>query len=161
MSTRPASAPAQHPDSDSRQTLSIDVVARMFGISRLMLQFLERAGLVRRERHGGAKVYSWSSCEQIALFVRARRSGLRFRDITPVIRAMNERAPEADADAGRSKCLALVNMLEIRRQSISSIMDELYRIDWELSQRLRSPSNSDPLDRAVAASPSKQPEVTI
>jgi DNA-binding transcriptional MerR regulator len=130
---------ARQNDSHRQQALTIDVVARMFSISTFGLRLVEFLGLIRRETSpGGAKVYTWASCEQIALLVRARKSGLRYRDVAPIIRAMRDSAPLDITDTGRSKCLALVNVLEVRRQSISHIMDELYRIDWELSERLRT-----------------------
>jgi len=124
-----AAAPESH-------ILTLAVVARMFKISPLALRLFELRGLVRRQRAGNAWVFSWSDCERIALLVKARKAGLAVRKFAAVLRAMDEQAPNAVADDGRLQCLSLIHALEARKKAIHDVLDELYRIDWELSERL-------------------------
>lgn len=116
--------------------LTIGVVARMFKISPFALRLFELRGLIRRHRTGNIRVFSWFNCERIALLVKARNAGLAVREFAAVLRAMDEHAPDTVADGGRLQCLALIHALENRKQAIGTALAELYRIDWELSERL-------------------------
>ena len=116
--------------------LSIRDVAQMFKVSPLTLRLYELRGLIRRERAGRKWVYSWSDCERIALIVKARQAGLRFRDLKLVIIAMGKQSRLAAAEAGRLQSIALIHQLESRQQAVGNVLAELYRIDWELSDRL-------------------------
>ena len=116
--------------------LTIDVVARMFKMSTLALRILELRGLVRRRRVGRSWIYSWFDCERIALLVKTRKAGLAVRDIALVLRAMDVSATAAAADDGRLQCLSLIHKLEDRKQALGSVLGELYRIDWELAERV-------------------------
>ncbi|HVT28411.1 MAG TPA: hypothetical protein VHE81_10400 [Lacipirellulaceae bacterium] len=124
-------------DGSQDHILSIGVVAKMFKVPTLALRIVELCGLVRRQRVGRVKVYGWSDCERIALLVKGRSAGISFRKLVPVIKAMDESLPQAARDAGRHKSVLLINALERHRRAICDVLDELYRIDWELSQRLR------------------------
>ena len=124
------------PDTAKNHILSLAVVARMFKIPPLALRLFELRGLIRRHLAGNVWVYSWSDCERIALLVKARKAGLTVRDLAAVLKAMDEEAPNPVADDGRLQCLALIHKLESRKKSIGNALDELYRIDWELSERL-------------------------
>jgi DNA-binding transcriptional MerR regulator len=123
-------------DAAKDHILSIDEVARMFAISKLSLWRYEMRGLVRRKRAGRVRVYSWIDCERIALLVKAHKAGLTVARLAPVIKAMDDEAPAEVADAGREKCLALIHALEDRQRRIGDVLGELYRIDWELAERL-------------------------
>jgi DNA-binding transcriptional MerR regulator len=116
--------------------LTIGVVARMFKIPTTTLRLYELLGLIARHQAGRVRVYSWSQCERIALIVKARRAGLRVRDLKPVLVAMDERAPKTASDVGRRHGVSLIHMLEEQQQAIGNVLGELYRIDWELSARL-------------------------
>lgn len=128
----------------SEYTLTIRTVARMFKVSTFKLRLYECLGLIRRQRAGRDRVYSWSECERIALIVKAGYAGLGVRPIRPIVRAMSERSTAAARDAGRFECLALIRKLESRQHLIGNVLDELYRIDRELSDHLetRSPSGA-------------------
>ncbi len=109
----------------------------MFKVSTPALRVVELSGLIRRQRVGKVKVYRWSDCERIALLVKGRGAGIPLRKLVPVIKAMDESLPQSARDAGRHKSVLLINDLERHRRAICDVLDELYRIDWELSQRLR------------------------
>jgi DNA-binding transcriptional MerR regulator len=134
-----------------RHGLSIQVVAKMFKLSPFRLRLFELRGLIRRERRGNERVYSWSDCERIAVLVKARQAGLAFGDLAPILKAMDPQVSKPIAEAGRQKCLSLIHALERRQQTIGSVLGELYRIDWELSDRLgvKDSGGADaPFDRA-------------
>jgi DNA-binding transcriptional MerR regulator len=116
--------------------LTLGVVARMFKISALALRFYELRALIRRERLGDAWVYSWSDCERIAMLVKARKVGVAVREFAAVLSAIDERASNPVANSGRQQCLSLIRALESRKKFINDLLDELYRVDWELSDRL-------------------------
>jgi DNA-binding transcriptional MerR regulator len=125
-----------------KHNLTIDTVARMFKTSKLTLRLYEYFGIIARERSGQKRVYSWFECERIALLVKARKAGLEIGAVAKVVKAMDEKAPAPVADAGRQQCLSLIHVLEERQRVIGNVLDELYRIDWELSQRLGVQSTS-------------------
>lgn len=116
--------------------LSIAAVAQMFKISPLRLRFFEWRGLIRRRRADNALVYSWSDCERIALLIKARKAGLVVHEIAAVLRAMDDRTPASVANDGRMQCLALIHALEGRKKATTEMLAELYRVDWELAERL-------------------------
>jgi DNA-binding transcriptional MerR regulator len=123
--------------------LSIREVSRMFGISTLTLRLYELLGLIRRERAGRERVYSWFDCERIALLIKARKARVALARLVPVIRAMNDGARPRVANAGRRKCLDLIHALERDQRHRSDVLGELYRIDWELAERLGAADRRD------------------
>ena len=133
---RGAAASAEAPAAAHSHVLSIDVVARMFKISTLTLRFYEWRGLIRRKRAGRDRVFSWADCERIALLVKARKAGIAVGNFVRVIKAMDNETPKQAADTGRAQCIALIHALESHKQSIGNVLSELYRIDWELAERL-------------------------
>jgi DNA-binding transcriptional MerR regulator len=128
--------PASQQVAAENPILSIAAVAQMFKISPLRLRFFEWRGLIRRRRDGDAWVYSWSDCERIALLMKARKAGLVVHEIAAVLRAMDDDTPNAVANDGRMQCLALIHALEGRKKAASEMLAELYRVDWELAERL-------------------------
>ena len=124
------------PETTKNQILTIGAVAAMFKVSTLTLRLLELRGLIRRQQAGSERVYSWADCERVALLVKARKAGFATRDLAPVLKAMDETVPAKVADDGRLQCLFLIHALERRQQAISNLLGELYRVDWQLAERL-------------------------
>jgi DNA-binding transcriptional MerR regulator len=135
LMSRRAQDTAEPADMEKGHLLSIGVVARMFDVSTLTLRFYEFRGLIRRQRVGRERVYSWSDCERIALIVKTRKAGLAIGPLVPVIKAMDEEVSERIAGDGRQQCLTLIHRLENRQARIGDLLGELHRIDWELSER--------------------------
>ena len=121
---------------NDRVALSIENVARMFGVSTLTLWIYELRGLVRRERAGRQWVYSWKDCERIALIVKARKAGFCIAKFSEVVKAMDERETNTAAQRGRQQCLGLIHALETQQQTANNALAELNRIDWEFCERL-------------------------
>ena len=116
--------------------LSIANVARMFGVSILTLWIYELRGLIRRERDGRQRVYSWRDCERIALILKARKAGIGVAKFGAVIKATDEHAADTVAQHGRLQCQALIHALEAQQRTAANALAELNRIDLELSARL-------------------------
>lgn len=70
------------------------------------------------------------------MLVKARKAGVAVREFAAVLRAMDERASNPVANSGRQQCLSLIRALESRKKLINDLLDELYRVDWEVSDRL-------------------------
>lgn len=133
--------------------LTIDAVAEMFKISTFELRVYEWLGLIGRKRVDGSKVYCWSHCERVALILKAREAGVRIRDIKPMLKAMDEKATLAAMDRGKLQALSLIRLLESGQLAFAGALDELYRVDWELSDRLGINSG----DPATIAQPLYEP----
>ena len=116
--------------------LSIENVAETFGINRWILRYCELRGLIkRRNRIGGAWVYSWADCDRIAFIIKCRKAGLRFSEIVPVVRAADDDSARVH-EAGQDLCMALVQKLEARRSAINDALSELSHIHSLLGGKL-------------------------
>jgi DNA-binding transcriptional MerR regulator len=122
--------------------LMIDVVARMFRVSTFELRMYEMLGLIRRDLVGEDWTYAWTQCERVALIVRGREAGLRLRDIKPMILAMDDNAPPEVISKGKVQTLAMIKRLLAGKSANDRALDELFRVDWELSDRLGVASGS-------------------
>ncbi|MBM3529581.1 MAG: MerR family transcriptional regulator [Alphaproteobacteria bacterium] len=122
----------------SRETvLSIGNVARMFGVSRLMLRYFEFRGLIRRGHvMDGQRVYGWADCERIAFIVKCRRAGVPLNDLTGIIAATEEDATSSAFKQGQEQCMALVDRLERKRKTLDAALSELSHVYALLTGRL-------------------------
>jgi DNA-binding transcriptional MerR regulator len=113
--------------------LTINVVAKMFGVSTWTLRFYEWRGLIGRDNDGA---FGWRDCERVALIVKAKKAGLTIRQITPVVEAMNSDASSESLKAGHQCCRELIARLRDYSDPVADVLAELDRIDWEFSARL-------------------------
>ena len=94
-------------DPPSERVLSLENVARMFGVSKLSLRYYEFRGLIRRMHSlGGVPVFSWADCERLAF------------------------------KTGQENCMALVERLERRRRVIDEALAELSHVYALLTTKL-------------------------
>ena len=118
-----------HSPPSSDQVLSLSAVAKMFGVSKLRLLYLELLGLIsRRYRAVDQNAYGWADCERIVFILKAERAGLSLREVAPVIRATNFNLPASERRRGLAKCVALIDRLEKRRQNFEQAIGELEHI---------------------------------
>ena len=129
------SAAVNETAAEKDRILTIDTVAKMFRTSTLTLRLLELRGVVRRRCVDGNLVFNWSDCERISLLVTARKAGFADGDVAAVLNAMTDEESPSVIDAGRMKCLSLIRLIEGRQTVLGAALAELYRIDWELSNR--------------------------
>ena len=62
--------------------MSIENVAKMFGVSKLSLRYYEFRGLIRRLHSlDGVPVFSWADCERLAFIIKCRKAGVKLSDI--------------------------------------------------------------------------------
>src|SRR5258707_5796455 len=80
-------------DPPSERVLSIENVAKMFGVSKLSLRYYEFRGLIRRIHSlDGMPVFSWADCERLAFIIKCRKAGVKLGDIVTIIDATDDDA---------------------------------------------------------------------
>ena len=121
----------------AEQTLSIESVARMFGVSRLTLRYYEWRGLIRR-RHSvdGVRVYGWADCERLAFIIKCRKAGLPLHDVIKIVESTDDDAVAAMARRGQELCMVHVDRLEQRRRVIDDALAELSHLYALLTSKL-------------------------
>jgi len=124
-------------DPPSERVLSLENVARMFGVSKLSLRYYEFRGLIRRMHSlGGVPVFSWADCERLAFIIKCRKAGVKLSDIVTIIDATDDDASPLAFKTGQENCMALVERLEQRRRVIDEALAELSHIYALLTTRL-------------------------
>jgi DNA-binding transcriptional MerR regulator len=119
------------------EILSIENVAAMFNVTRLLLLSFEFRGLIRRrQRIRRIRVYSWADCERIAFILKCRDAGLTLHDIAPVMEAADCDASISRLRDGQRTCMALVDRFELRRKAIEEALAELSHLHALLSTKL-------------------------
>ena len=124
----------------SETILSLENVAQMFSISRLVLLYYEFRGLIkRRHRIGRVAVYGWADCDRLAFIIKCRRAGIALKHVAPIVTAVDH---EDDIDIhrlGQRACMELVTSLQERRKIINEALAEVAHTYSLLSTKLRSP----------------------
>jgi DNA-binding transcriptional MerR regulator len=111
------------------QVLSIENVAKMFGVSRWTLHYYGWRGLIeRRLWHGQLRVYSWADCERLSVIIKCRKAGVALRDVVAIMAASDEDAPASVARAGQEQCMVQIDRLEVRRRVQEEALAELTHI---------------------------------
>ena len=124
-------------DPPSERVLSLENVARMFGVSKLSLRYYEFRGLIRRAHSlGGVPVFSWADCERLAFIIKCRKAGVKLSDIVTIIDATDDDASPLAFKTGQENCMALVERLERRRRVIDEALAELSHVYALLTTKL-------------------------
>ena len=124
-------------DPPSERVLSIENVAKMFGVSKLSLRYYEFRGLIRRTHSlDGVPVFGWADCERVAFIIKCRKAGVKLSDIVTIIDATDEDASPLAFKTGQENCMALVERLERRRRVIDEALAELSHVYALLTTRL-------------------------
>jgi DNA-binding transcriptional MerR regulator len=124
-------------DPPSERVLSIENVARMFGVSKLSLRYYELRGLIRRMHSlGGVPVFSWADCERLAFIIKCRKAGVKLSDVVTIINATDDDASPLAFKTGQENCMALVERLEQRRRVIDEALAELSHVYALLTTKL-------------------------
>ena len=78
-------------DPPSERVLSIENVAKMFGVSKLALRYYEFRGLIRRRhRWTVSRCIGWADCERLAFIIKCRKAGVKLSDIIAIIEATDD-----------------------------------------------------------------------
>jgi DNA-binding transcriptional MerR regulator len=124
----------------SETVLSLDNVAEMFSISRMVLLFYEFRGLIkRRHRIGRVAVYGLADCDRLAFIIKCRRAGIALKHVAPIVAAVDH---EDDVDIhrlGQEACMELVACLQERRKILNEALAEVAHTYSLLSTKLRGP----------------------
>ncbi len=124
-------------DPPSERVLSLENVARMFGVSKLSLRYYEFRGLIRRMHSlGGVPVFSWADCERLAFIIKCRKAGVKLSDVVTIIDATDDDASPLAFKTGQENCMALVERLERRRRVIDEALAELSHVYALLTTKL-------------------------
>jgi DNA-binding transcriptional MerR regulator len=106
--------------------LSINNVARMFKVSRLILRYYEFRRLIkRRYLIGRIPVYGWADCDRLAFIIKCRRVGLSLSEVAPVVAAVDHEDDIVIHKRGQESCMRLVTRLEQRRKALDDALAEL------------------------------------
>ena len=130
-------------DPPSERVLSLENVARMFGVSKLSLRYYEFRGLIRRMHSlGGVPVFSWADCERLAFIIKCRKAGVKLSDVVTIIDATDDDASPLAFKTGQENCMALVERLEQRRRVIDEALAELSHVYALLTTKLLGDAES-------------------
>jgi DNA-binding transcriptional MerR regulator len=130
-----------------QRALSIENVARMFGVSQLTLRYYEFRGLIRRRhRQDGVRVYGWADCERLAFIIKCRKADLLLADIIRIIEATDDDVSPLEFKSGQETCMALVDRLEQRRRVLGDALSELSHMYALLTTRLLGDAKVKPKD---------------
>ena len=124
-------------DSPSERVLSLENVARMFGVSKLSLRYYELRSLIRRTHSlDGVRVFGWADCERLAFNIKCRKAGVKLSDVVTIIDATDDDASPLAFKTGQENCMALVERLERRRRVIDEALAELSHVYALLTTKL-------------------------
>ena len=127
----------------TEQVLSIGNVAKMFGVSQLILRYYEFRGLVtRRHTQDGVRVFGWADCERIAFIIKCRKAGVRLSDVVAIIDATDDDVSPLAFKVGQEVCMALVGRLEQRRRTIDEALAELSHVYALLTTKILGETKS-------------------
>ena len=130
-------------DPPSERVLSIENVAKMFGVSKLSLRYYEFRGLIRRIHSlDGVPVFSWADCERLAFIIKCRKVGVKLSDVVTIIDATDDDASPLAFKTGQENCMALVGRLEQRRRVIDEALAELSHVYALLTTKLLGETES-------------------
>lgn len=130
-------------DPPSERVLSIKNVARMFGVSKLSLNYYEFRGLIRRMHSlDGVPVFGWADCERLAFIIKCRKAGVKLGDLITIIDATDDDASPLAFKTGQENCMALVERLERRRRVIDEALAELSHVYALLTTKLLGETES-------------------
>jgi DNA-binding transcriptional MerR regulator len=129
------------------RVLSIKNVAKMFGVSQLVLRYYEFRGLIRR-RHSldGIRVFGWADCERLAFIIKCRKAGVTLGDVVMVIQSTDDEISPLQFKIGQETCMALVDRLERRRRVIDEALAELSHAHALLTTRILGEAKSSRQD---------------
>ena len=121
----------------TERVLSLENVARMFGVSKFSLRYYELRGLIRRTHSlDGVPVFGWADCERLAFIIKCRKAGVKLSDIVTIIDATDDDASPLAFKTGQENCMALVERLERRRRVIDEALAELSHVYALLTTKL-------------------------
>ena len=124
-------------DPPSERVLSLENVARMFGVSKLSLRYYEFRGLIRRTHSlNGVPVFGWADCERLAFIIKCRKAGVKLSDVVTIIDATDDDVSPLGFKTGQENCMALVDRLEQRRRVIDEALAEMSHVYALLTTRL-------------------------
>jgi len=119
------------PESLAAGNITIGELARESGVTLRALRFYQSKGLLAPHRDGGARVFSHSDRDRLALILQGKRLGFTLTEIREMLTARARGCTNA-LPINRRKCVEQINMLERQRREIETALAELRQIYTEM-----------------------------
>lgn len=119
------------PESLATGNITIGELARESGVTLRALRFYQSKGLLAPHRTGGARVFSHTDRDRLALILQGKRLGFTLTEIREMLTARARGCANA-LPISRRKCVEQINMLERQRRDIETALAELRQIYTEM-----------------------------
>jgi len=119
------------PESLAPGNITIGELARESGVTLRALRFYQSKGLLAPHRDGGARVFSHTDRDRLALILQGKRLGFTLTEIREMLAARAHGCTNA-LPISRRKCVEQINMLERQRRDIETALAELRQIYTEM-----------------------------
>jgi len=119
------------PESATSGNITIGELARESGVTLRALRFYQSKGLLAPHRDGGARVFSHTDRDRLALILQGKRLGFTLTEIREMLTARARGCTNA-LPISRRKCVEQINMLERQRRDIEMALAELRQIYTEM-----------------------------
>jgi DNA-binding transcriptional MerR regulator len=119
------------PESLATGNITIGELARESGVTLRALRFYQSKGLLAPHRTGGARVFSHTDRDRLALILQGKRLGFTLTEIREMLTARARGCTNA-LPISRRKCVEQINMLERQRRDIETALAELRQIYTEM-----------------------------
>lgn len=119
------------PESLATGNITIGELARESGVTLRALRFYQSKGLLAPHRTGGARVFSHTDRDRLALVLQGKRLGFTLTEIREMLTARARGCTNA-LPISRRKCVEQINMLERQRRDIETALAELRQIYTEM-----------------------------
>jgi DNA-binding transcriptional MerR regulator len=119
------------PESLASGNITIGELARESGVTLRALRFYQSKGLLAPHRDGGARVFSHSDRDRLALILQGKRLGFTLTEIREMLTA-RARGCTNVLPISRRKCVEQISMLERQRREIETALAELRQIYTEM-----------------------------
>jgi DNA-binding transcriptional MerR regulator len=126
------------PESLATGNITIGELARESGVTLRALRFYQSKGLLAPHRDGGARVFSHTDRDRLALILQGKRLGFTLTEIREMLTARARGCTNA-LPISRRKCVEQINMLERQRRDIETALAELRQIYTEMFTRSDAP----------------------
>ena len=118
-------------ESHATGNITIGELARESGVTLRALRFYQSKGLLAPHRDGGARVFSHTDRDRLALILQGKRLGFTLTEIREMLTARARGCTNA-LPISRRKCVEQITMLERQRRDIETALAELRQIYTEM-----------------------------
>jgi DNA-binding transcriptional MerR regulator len=126
-------------DDDRRRLYSTGELASAAGVTPRTVRFYESQGLLKPQRAGATRVYTYRDRAKLALIRRGKRLGFSLTDIADFIELYGADPVHAEQTRLlRDKARARIAELELKLQDLQETLSELRKIEQQATAHLHS-----------------------